>query len=43
VYTTSETEFRKTTCGKIDRGMDLEVEGMEMSDARVRADRVTKK
>jgi hypothetical protein len=43
VYTTSETEFRKTPCSKIDRGTDVEVEGMEMSDARVRADRVTKK
>ena len=43
VYTSSETEFRKTTCSKIDRGTDLEVEGMEMSDARIRADRVTKK
>ena len=42
VYTTSLTNFRKTGCGKIDRGTDLEVEGMEMSDGRVRADRVTK-
>ena len=42
VYTTSLTNFRKTSCGRIDRGTDLKVEGMEMSDGRVRADRVTK-
>ncbi len=42
VFTTSQTDFRKIGCGKIDGGTDLEVEGMVMSDGTVRADRVTK-
>ena len=42
VYTTNQTEFRKTDCRRIDRGTELEVEGMLMSDGRVRADRVTR-
>jgi hypothetical protein len=41
VFTTSQTNFRKISCGKIDRGTDMEVEGMLMSDGTVRADRVT--
>ena len=42
VYTTNQTDFRKTDCRRIDRGTDLEVEGMVMSDGTVRADRVTR-
>jgi hypothetical protein len=42
VYTTSQTDFRKIACDKIDTGTPLEVEGMEMSDGTVRADRVIK-
>jgi hypothetical protein len=42
VYTTGDTDFRKTACHKIDRGTELQVDGMEMSDGKVRADRVTK-
>lgn len=42
VYTTDDTEFKKTACQKIDRGTELKVEGMEMSNGSVRADRVTK-
>ena len=41
VYTTSLTNFREIKCGKIDRGTELEVDGMVMSDGTVRADRVT--
>jgi hypothetical protein len=43
VYTTSDTDFRKTSCSKLDRGTNVEVDGMEMSDGRVRADVVTKR
>jgi hypothetical protein len=43
VYTTSATEFIKSSCNKLDRGTNVEVEGMEMSDGRVRADVVTKR
>jgi hypothetical protein len=42
VYTTDDTEFKKIPCEKIDRGTDLKVEGMEMSNGTVRADRVAK-
>jgi hypothetical protein len=42
VYTTDDTEFKKTACQKIDRGTELKVEGMEMSNGSVRGDRVTK-
>jgi hypothetical protein len=43
VYTTPLTEFNKTSCDRIDKGTDLEIRGMEMSDGRVRADEVTRK
>jgi hypothetical protein len=42
VYTTSETIFRKIDCSKIAGGTDLKIDGMQMSDGTVRADRVTK-
>jgi hypothetical protein len=42
VYTTDDTDFKKIACQKIDRGTELKVEGMEMSNGSVRADRVTK-
>jgi hypothetical protein len=43
VYTTSLTIYKKTSCADIDKGTDLDVSGMVMSDERVRADQVTKK
>jgi hypothetical protein len=43
VYTTPLTEFRRTSCDRIDKGTELEVDGMLMSDNRVRADQVTRK
>jgi hypothetical protein len=43
VYTTDDTDFKKVGCQKIDRGTELTVEGMEMSNGTVRADRVTKR
>ena len=43
VYTTILTTYKKTSCNNIDKGMDLDISGMEMSDQRVRADQVTKK
>jgi hypothetical protein len=43
IYTTALTVFNKTTCDRIDKGMDLQIKGMEMSDGRVRADEVTRK
>jgi hypothetical protein len=43
VYTTSETEFKKSSCSRLDRGDNVEVVGMEMSDGRVRADVVRKR
>jgi hypothetical protein len=42
VFTTSQTIFRKIDCSKIDLGTDLKIDGMQMSDGTVRADRVTK-
>jgi hypothetical protein len=43
VYTTLLTEFRRTSCDRVDKGTDLSVQGWEMSDQRVRADVVNKK
>jgi hypothetical protein len=43
VYTTSQTDFRRTSCDRIDKGTDVHVDGMLMSDGRVRADQVTKR
>ncbi len=43
VYTTVLTTYSKTSCDRIDKGMDLDISGVEMSDQRVRADQVTKK
>ena len=43
VYTTSLTSFQKISCSNIDKGTDLDISGMEMSDQRIRADQVTKK
>jgi hypothetical protein len=43
IYTTPLTTFEKTSCERIDKGTDLEVDGMEMSDGRVRADLVKRK
>jgi hypothetical protein len=43
VYTTPATVFRKTSCDRIDKGTDLEVSGMLMSDNRVLATEVTRK
>jgi hypothetical protein len=43
VYTTILTTYKKISCANIDKGMDLDISGMEMSDQRVRADQVTKK
>jgi hypothetical protein len=43
IYTTALTSFNKTSCDRIDKGTELEIKGMEMSDGRVRADEVTRK
>ena len=43
IYTTILTDFRRTSCDRIDKGTEVSVEGWEMSDQRVRADQVTKK
>jgi hypothetical protein len=43
VYTTPLTQFEKTSCDRIEKGTDLEIHGMEMSDGRVRADEVKRK
>jgi hypothetical protein len=43
IYTTALTSFEKTSCDRIDKGTDLEINGMEMSDGRVRADEVKRK
>ena len=43
VYTTPDTEFREVACTKISKGTDLEIQGMEMSDHGIRADRVNKR
>jgi hypothetical protein len=40
VYTTADTEFRKGPCRDVARGDEIKVEGMLMSDGRVRADKV---
>lgn len=42
VYTTSTTQFREIACTQIVKGSELEIEGFEMSDGRIRADRVSK-
>jgi hypothetical protein len=41
VYTTSATQFRDGGCRNLRKGSEVEVRGVEMSDHRVRADRVT--
>ena len=38
VYTTAATTFDGGTCADIKNGKDLEIEGMLMSDGRIRAD-----
>ena len=43
IYTTLLTVFIKTSCDRIEKGMDLEVKGMEMSDGQIRADEVRRK
>jgi len=43
VYTTVLTLYKKTSCDRIDTGMDVEVRGMLMSDGLVRGDEVIKK
>jgi hypothetical protein len=43
IYTTTDTQFNEIACNRITKGTDLEVRGMEMSDLRIRADKVTKK
>ena len=43
IYTTPLTSYNKTSCDRIDKGTELNVKGMEMSDGRVRADEVTRK
>jgi hypothetical protein len=43
IYTTALTSFTKTSCDQIEKGTELEVKGMEMSDGRVRADEVKRK
>jgi len=43
IYTTPLTVFERTSCDRIDKGTDLEIKGMEMSDGRIRADEVKRK
>jgi hypothetical protein len=43
IYTTPLTVYTKTSCDRIDKGMDLEIKGMEMSDGRVQAEEVKRK
>ena len=43
IYTTLITEFSRTTCDRVVKGTDFQIDGMEMSDSRVLAVKVTKK
>jgi uncharacterized protein DUF5666 len=43
IFTTPLTVFKKTSCDRIDKGTDLQIKGMEMSDGRIQADEVTRK
>lgn len=40
VYTTAATRFKDVTCANLRNGMEVEIEGMLMSDGSVRADTV---
>ena len=40
VYTTPATQYDDVSCGTLRNGMVVEIEGMLMSDGRVRADQV---
>jgi hypothetical protein len=40
VFTTNLTEFRNGSCRSLGNGRELEIEGREMSDGTVRADRI---
>jgi hypothetical protein len=41
VFTLPGTDYRKGDCNDVRNGADVDVEGVEMSDGRVRADMVT--
>ena len=43
VYVTSKTDFKKGACRDLSNGRDVDVEGMLMTDGRVRADKITLK
>ena len=40
VYTSSDTDFVKGRCSDVRNRKEVEVQGMEMSDNRIRADQV---
>jgi hypothetical protein len=40
VFTTRDTEFRRRSCGSLEDGGRVELQGREMSDGTVRADRI---
>lgn len=42
VRTTEDTRFRRTSCERLRDGDDVVIEGVEMSDGSVRADRITR-
>jgi hypothetical protein len=41
VFTVLGTDYRKGDCGDVRNRAEVEVEGVQMSDGRVRADKVT--
>jgi mRNA-degrading endonuclease toxin of MazEF toxin-antitoxin module len=41
VYTSSATDFKNGSCRNIGRDSQVSVEGVEMPDKRIRADKVT--
>ncbi len=41
MYTLPETDYRKGDCQDVRRQAEVEVEGVQMSDGRVRADKIT--
>jgi Domain of unknown function (DUF5666) len=43
VFTLPGTDYRKGDCKDLRNGADVEVDGVQMSDGRVRADTVTMK
>lgn len=43
IFTTSATDFRKTSCTDLRKGMDVKISGWLMSDGTVRADQVEKR